>query len=210
MKVLLVNGSPKKNGTTHAALVEVARTLKEEGIETEEFHIGAKPISGCIDCRACAQTGRCVISDCVNDCLALAQNSDGFIFGTPVHFAGPSGGLVCFMDRLFFPSIYNNKAPFYLKPAASVIVARRAGCTATYDQLNKYFGLIEMPIIPAAYWNMAYGMTPEDVAKDAEGMQIMRTVARNMAWFLKCTEAGAKAGLPLPKREEQILTNFIR
>lgn len=210
MKVALINGSPKRNGTTHAALAEVGRVLARQEIDVEEFHIGSKPISGCIDCRACASTGRCAIPDIVNEFHEASHTIDGFIFGTPVHFAAPAGGLICFMDRLFFSSRFDTASPFYLKPAASVIVARRAGCSATFDQMNKYFGLLEMPIIPSAYWNMAFGMSPEEIEQDAEGMQIMRNIARNMVWFLRCKAAGRQAGVELPRKEELVLTNFVR
>ena len=210
MKVLLVNGSPHEKGCTYTALTEVARTLNEEGIETEIFQVGTKPIAGCIGCRKCKETGRCVFSDRVNDFLDIAKDADGYIFGSPVHYAAAGGSISCFMARVFFADSQGGNQSFYLKPAASVVSARRAGTTATFDQLNKFFTLMQMPVISSRYWNMVHGSKPEDVKKDLEGLQIMRVLARNMAWFLKCKEAGVKAGVPFPKKEAKIATNFIR
>lgn len=210
MKVLLVNGSPHEKGCTFTALEEVAKTLNEEGIETEIFQIGTKPISGCIACKTCGKTGHCVFSDRVNEFLAIAENVNGFVFGSPVHYASAGGAITSFLDRAFYSDLQSGKQTFYLKPAAAVVSARRAGTTATFDQLNKYFTLSEMPVISSRYWNMVHGHTPEDVKKDLEGLQIMRILGRNMAWFLKCKEAGIKAGVPFPVREERIATNFIR
>lgn len=210
MKVLLVNGSPHDKGCTYTALTEVAKTLNAEGIETEIFQIGVKPISGCIACKSCAKTGRCVFNDCVNDFLDIAGDADGFIFGSPVHYAAAGGSITSFLDRTFYADLCSGKQSFYLKPAAAVVSARRAGTTATFDQLNKYFTLSEMPVISSRYWNMVHGSTAEDVKKDLEGLQIMRILGRNMAWFLKCKDAGVKAGIPFPGREENIFTNFIR
>lgn len=210
MKVLLVNGSPHEKGCTYTALEEVAATLNVEGIETEIFHIGKKPISGCIACHKCMELGRCVFNDSVNDFLELAQTADGFVFGSPVHYASAGGAITSFMDRLFYANMCSGKQAFYLKPAAAIVSARRAGTTAAFDQLNKYFTISEMPVISSNYWNMVHGSTPDDVKKDLEGLQIMRTLGRNMAWFLKCKEAGIKAGVALPEREKRVFTNFIR
>ena len=210
MKVLLVNGSPHANGCTFTALEEVSKTLIAEGIETEIFQIGIKPIAGCIACSGCSKTGRCVFNDCVNDFLDLAKDADGFVFGSPVHYASASGAITSFMDRLFFTESCSGGNSFYLKPAAAVVSARRAGTTATFDQLNKYFTISQMSIISSRYWNMVHGAKAEDVKKDLEGLQTMRTLARNMAWFLKCKEAGRLAGVELPLQEEKIATNFIR
>jgi len=210
MKVLLVNGSPHVHGCTYTALEEVSKTLQAEGIETEIFHIGMKPLSGCIACRKCAELGHCVFHDSVNEFLELAKNADGFIFGTPVHFASAGGAVTSFMDRVFYSDLCSRNQSFYLKPAASVISARRGGTTATFDQLNKYYTIMEMPIISSQYWNMVHGNSPDEVKKDLEGLQIMRTLGRNMAWFLKCKEAGIHAGVPFPEREKKIGTNFIR
>lgn len=210
MNVLLINGSPHANGCTFTALEEVAKTLNAEGIETQIFQIGTKPLAGCIACQTCAKIGRCTFSDCVNDFLDLAKDADGFIFGSPVHYAAASGAITSFMDRVFYSDALAGRKTFYLKPAAAVVSARRAGTTATFDQLNKYFTIAEMPIISSSYWNMVHGAGPEDVQKDLEGLRTMRVLARNMAWFLKCKQAGAKAGVQFPVKEENIHTNFIR
>lgn len=210
MKVLLVNGSPNENGCTFTALEEVATTLNSEGIETEIFHIGKKPISGCIACRKCRELKHCVFKDKVNDFLELAIEADGFVFGSPVHYASASGAITSFMDRLFFSNMLSGKKAFYLKPAAAIVSARRGGTTAAFEQLNKYFTISEMPVISSQYWNMVHGTTPDEVKKDLEGMQTMRTLGRNMAWFLKCKEAGIKAGVKFPSKEQRVSTNFIR
>ena len=210
MKVLLVNGSPHEKGCTYTALMEVAGVLENEGIGAEVFWIGNKPLSGCIDCRTCLERKKCIFDDKVNEVLAVAQNMDGFIFGSPVHYAAASGAMTSFMDRLFFADLLSGRQSFALKPAAAVVSARRAGTTATFDQLNKYFTISQMPIISSRYWNMVHGATPEDVQKDLEGLQTMRVLARNMAWILKCKDAGLKAGVPVPVQEENIYTNFIR
>lgn len=211
MKVLLVNGSPHEKGCTYTALTEVCKTLNEEGIDTEIFWIGIKPISGCIACKKCAGLGKCVFNDTVNEFVEKAKEADGFIFGTPVHYAAASGAITSFMDRAFYSAGCSKQSDiFRYKPASAVVSARRAGTTATYDQINKYFGITEMPIISSRYWNMVHGAKPEDVLKDEEGMQAMRILGRNMAYYLKCIEAGKKAGIELPKREKTILTNFIQ
>ena len=206
MKVLLVNGSPHKNGSTNRALEEVAATLNKNGIETEIFWIGNRVLSGCIACKTCVKTGKCVFDDSVNKCREKALEADGFIFGTPVHYAAASGSMTAFMDRLFYSEFCGNQnKAFYLKPAAAVVVARRAGTTSTYDQLNKYFGLHEMPIISSRYWNLVYGASAEQVEKDTEGMYTMRVLGENMAYFLRCKEAADKLGVKLPEREQPIL-----
>lgn len=211
MKVLLVNGSPHEKGCTYTALTEVCKTLNEEGINTEIFWIGIKPISGCIACKKCAELGKCVFNDTVNEFVEKAKEADGFIFGTPVHYAAASGAITSFMDRVFYSAGCSKQSDiFRYKPASTVVSARRAGTTATYDQINKYFGITEMPIISSRYWNMVHGSKPEDVLKDEEGMQAMRILGRNMAYYLKCIEAGKKAGIGLPKREKTIFTNFIK
>ena len=210
MKVLLVNGSPHKEGCTYTALMEAASTLNESGIGTEMFWIGNKPIAGCIACKGCVKKHACVIEDRVNEFLAIAPDFDGYIFGTPVHWAGATGAITSFLGRAFYADMNGGRNSFYLKPAGLAISARRAGTTATWDQLNKYFGLLQMPIITTRYWNMVHGTNPDEVRKDLEGMQAMRILGRNMAWFLKCKEAGEKAGVPMPEREETTFTNFIR
>jgi multimeric flavodoxin WrbA len=210
MKVILVNGSPHEKGCTFTALSEVAKTLNEEGIDTEIFWIGLRPLSGCIACGKCSDDKKCVFPDCVNDFVELAKTADGFVFGSPVHYSSASGAMTSFMDRAFYSGMCSGEHAFYLKPAACVVSARRAGTTATFDQLNKYFTISEMPVVSSRYWNMVHGQTPEQVQQDLEGMQIMRILGRNMAWFLKCAEAGKNAGVQLPKREETVFTNFIR
>jgi multimeric flavodoxin WrbA len=210
MKVLLVNGSPHEKGCTYTALEEVAAALNAEGIETGIFQIGTKALSGCTACLKCRELGHCVFKDRVNDFLDIAKDADGFIFGSPVHYASAGGAIISFMDRVFYSDMGSGKRSFYLKPAAAVVSARRAGTTATFDQLNKYFTISEMPVISSRYWNMVHGTTPEEVKKDLEGMQIMRILGKNMAWFLRCKEAGINAGVRFPEREERIATNFIR
>ena len=211
MKVLLVNGGPHKNGCVNTALEEVANELNKSEIETEIFWIGVKPISGCIACGNCAKTGKCVFDDVVNEFVEKAKDADGFIFGTPVHYGAASGAITSFMDRVFYSAASSGKSDrFMFKPAACVISARRGGTTATYDQLNKYFGITQMPIISSRYWNMVHGNTPEQVKQDKEGMQIMRILGRNMAYYLKCIEAGKEKGINPPEQETTTLTNFIR
>ena len=211
MKVLLVNGSPHKEGCTYTALTEVEKSLNKEGIETDIFWIGNKPISGCIACKACVKLKKCVFNnDKVNEFIEIAKDYDGFIFGTPVHWAAASGAIISFLDRVFYADSCGGRKSFYLKPAATVISARRAGTTATFDQINKYFGILQMPIITSQYWNMVHGAKPEEVKQDLEGMQIMRTLGRNMVFFLKCKEAGIKAGVKLLEIEPTVFTNFIR
>lgn len=212
MKVLLVNGSPHKAGCTYTALEEIAKTLQEESIESEIFWIGNRPIAGCIACYSCGESGACAVkNDKVAEFLALAEQADGFIFGSPVYYASANGSMTAFMDRAFFSDLLGNaNQRFQLKPAAAVASARRGGTTATLDQLNKYFTIQEMPVISSTYWNMVHGHTPEEVKQDLEGLRTMRVLARNMAYFLKCKAAAIQAGVPLPKQEEQITTNFIR
>lgn len=211
MKVLLINGSPHREGCTYTALGEVAKTLREEGIETEILWIGNKPIGGCIACKSCVKTGQCVFDDIVNKVRKKAYEADGFLFGTPVHYAAASGNMTAFMDRLFYSEFCGNaNKAFYMKPAACVLSARRAGTTAAFDQMNKYFTIQEMPIVSSRYWNMVHGAGPEEVLEDAEGLYTMRVLAKNMAYMLKCLEAGKKAGVQPPEKETPIFTNFIR
>ena len=206
MKVLLVNGSPHAKGCTYTALCEVAAALEKQGIETELFQIGTKPVSGCLGCGACIKTGKCVVDDVVNEFVEKAKAADGFVFGSPVHFANASGAITSFMDRAF----YGKGAVYADKPAAAIMSCRRVGATATLDQLNKYFTISNMPIVSSQYWNMVHGNTPDEVRQDAEGMQTMRTLGINMAWLLKCIEAGKAAGIAMPEREAKVATNFIR
>lgn len=206
MKVILVNGSPHKQGCTYTALAEVKRTLEKNGIETEEFWIGNKPVAGCIGCGNCMETGKCFVQDGVNEFLEKVPSADGFIFGTPVHFASGSGMITSFMDRIF----YGRRNLFKNKLAACVVSCRRGGATSTFDQINKYFAMNNMPIVTSQYWNMVHGSKPEDVLKDEEGLQTMRTLGNNMAWLLKCIEAGKNIGIKEPENEKIIQTNFIR
>lgn len=211
MKVLLINGSPNEHGCTDAALREAAKTLTEAGIGTDFFWIGKKPISGCIACQQCGRLGECVFGDKVNELVSLAAGYDGFLFGSPVYFSGMNGSMMSFMDRAFYSASRRKEGdPFRFKPAAAVVSARRAGTTSALDQMNKYFLYDQMPVVPSRYWNMVHGNTPDEVRKDAEGLQIMRTLGRNMAWMLRLREAGDRAGIPLPEQEPRIGTNFIR
>jgi len=207
MKVLMFNGSPHEKGCTYTALSEVAKTLHEGGVETELIWLGTKPIQGCMACRSCAATNKCVFDDIVNEAALRCAGADGFIFGTPVHYAAASGMLTTFMDRLFYTS---GKKVMAFKPAAGVVSCRRSGSTATFDQINKYFSICQMPIASSQYWNAVHGHSPEEVMQDLEGMQTMRTLGRNMAWLLQCIEAGKAAGVPLPHQEARANTNFIR
>ena len=210
MKVLLVNGSPNKKGCTFTALSEIAATLKEEGIESEIYQVGWG-VMPCRACGACAKLGKCVINDAVNEFVDLLAGCDGLIIGSPVHYASASGGITAFMDRAFYSGFMGGRGDvFRLKPAAAVASARRSGTTATLDQLQKYFTISEMPIISGRYWNMVHGHTPEEVKQDLEGMQNMRFVARNMAYYLKCKQAGAEKGILPPQPEPITFTNFIR
>lgn len=210
MKVLLTNGSPHKEGCTYTALSEVAAALNKQGIDTDIFWIGNKALSGCIACKKCVEKNQCVFDDKVNEFLDMAEDYDGFVFGTPVHWGGASGSITSFMDRVFYADLCGGGNRFLLKPAAVVTSARRAGTTATWDQLNKYFGLMQMPIITSRYWNMVHGATPEQVKQDIEGLQVMRVLGNNMAYFLRCKEAAKKMGIEIPEQEPMVFTNFIR
>ena len=206
MKVVLVNGSPNEKGCTYTALKEMADEFGRQGVETEIVHIGKAAIHGCIGCGYCRKAGRCVFDDAVNALAEKLVEADGLVFGSPVFYAGISGQLKCFMDRLF----YAGGAGFAHKPGAAVATCRRAGSTATLDQLNKYFTISQMPLVSSQYWNMVHGNTPEEVRQDLEELQIMRTLGRNMAWLLRCIEAGKAAGVNPPAPEAPLRTNFIR
>lgn len=208
MKVMLVNGSPHKEGCTFTALSEVASVLNQNGVETEIFWIGNRPLSGCVACGACGRTGRCFMNDTVNEFLDKAKDFDGFVFGSPVHFAAMTGAMTSFMDRAFFCARTHQE--FGGKPAAAVTSCRRSGSTTTLDQLNKYFIHGGMPVVPSQYWPMVYGNTPEQVRQDAEGLQIMRTLGQNLTWLLCCIEAGRQMKIAYPEREARVSTNFIR
>lgn len=208
MKVLLINGSPKKQGCTYTALKEVADELERNGVEAEIFHVGAGAIRGCMGCGMCAKNAnhQCVYNDdTVNEAILKAKDADGFIFGTPVHYAAASGAITSFLDRMFYAGY-----PMAHKPGAAVASCRRGGASATLDQLNKYFTIAQMPVVSSNYWNMVHGNTPEEVRQDEEGMQTMRILGRNMAWLLKCIEAGKSSGVEKPQPEPKVKTNFIR
>lgn len=208
MKVLLINGSPKAKGCTYTALCEVAGALEKENIETEIFHVGNKPIRGCMACGGCYgdNSGKCVYADdAVNIALEKAKTADGFVFGSPVHYASASGQITSFLDRFFYAG-----NGFQYKPGAAIVSCRRGGSTAAFEQLNKYFTISSMPVVSSQYWNMVHGNTPEEVRQDLEGMQTMRTLGKNMAWLLKCIQAGKEAGVKLPEGEPRVATNFIR
>ena len=201
MKVLLVNGSPHEKGCTYTALCEIAVTLEKLGIESEIFHIGTKPVRGCIACGGCSKLGRCAFNDdCANELLSRMQAADGIVIGSPVYYAGPNGALCALLDRAF----YADSGLLKFKPAAAVVSARRSGTTATFDRLNKYFTINRMPVVSSQYWNGVHGFTPDDVKKDEEGLQTMRTLAYNMAWLLKNLDKSE-----LPTIEPRKSTHFI-
>lgn len=205
MKVLLINGSSRKNGCTNVALQEVARSLNEENIETEIVFIGNQPLPDCIACRKCRETGRCVFDDIVNEIVEKAKDCDGFVFGSPVYYAHPSARLLTVMDRAF----YSGGRHFAFKPAAAVLSARRAGTTASFDVINKYFTINSMPVVSSTYWNHVYGREPSDVQQDKEGLMTMYNIGKNMAWLLRCIALGRENGLDRPVNEK-VLTDFSR
>ncbi|MEE0742223.1 MAG: flavodoxin family protein [Emergencia sp.] len=204
MKVLLINGSPHEKGCTYTALSRVAQTLNQRDIDTEILHIGSGSIPGCTACSGCSRTKRCVFDDAVNQAIEKAEGADGLVFGTPVYFSSPAGSMVSFMDRMF------NAGSFYHKPAAVVASARRGGCTSALDVLLKYPTYQQMPLVSGDYWPIVYGNTPEEVLRDEEGIFTMETVGRNMAWLLRCIEAGRNAGAQPETVKKEIWTNFIR
>lgn len=209
MKVVLINGSPHEKGCTYTALKEVADTLQNEGVDAEIVHIGKDPIAGCTACGYCSRTGenRCVINDRVNQILEKLETADGLVVGSPVYYASPNGSLISLLDRLFLAGAQSIMA---LKPGAAVTSARRAGTTSTLEVIQKYFTISQMPVVSSNYWPMVHGSSPQEVAQDKEGLQIMRILGRNMAWMLSCIQAGEKAGVKKPQAEEKIKTSFIR
>ena len=207
VKVLLINGSPNENGCTNRALTEVAAALREEGIETQIFQIGSGSVHGCNGCDACVKLGRCVHNDDpANAMLALMQEADGIVIGSPVYYSGVNGALCALLDRVF----YSGGNTLYGKPAAAVISARRSGTTAAFQRLNQYFAIKQMPVVTSQYWNNVHGYSPADVEQDLEGLQTMRRLGKNMAWMLKLIENGKESGLPFPEGEPVIYTDFIR
>lgn len=206
MNVLLINGSPHKNGCTYTALTEIAGVLQEAGIETTIFHIGAAPVGGCVGCGGCAKAGKCVFGGPVADVLPLVEKADGIVFGAPVHYATAAGSMLGFMHRLAMSS----GAYLRHKPAAVITSARRAGTTTALEAMEKVPQFFEMPLISSTYWPMVHGSNAEQVTLDEEGCQIMRNLGRNMAWMLRCIEAGKTAGIQPPQAETGKKTSFIR
>ena len=206
MKVLLINGSPNARGCTYTALSEIVKTLDKHAIDSEIYHIGTKPIAGCIACGKCKSGAPCIFDDGLNEIAARLDEFDALIVGAPIYYAGPSGQSTAFLDRLF----YSAAGKLTGKPGAAIVSCRRGGASAGFDRLLKYFSINSMPIVTSQYWNQVHGNTPEEVIRDEEGMQTMRTLGENMAWLLKCIEAGKKAGVAEPAKEPRLRTNFSR
>lgn len=206
MKVLLLNGSPHAQGCTYTALNEVGAALKKHGIDSELVHVGTRPVAECIACGKCKGTAPCIFDDGVNAVAARLDEFDALVVGAPVYYAGPSAQVCAFLDRLF----YSAGGKLTGKPAAAVVSCRRGGASAAFDRLNKYFSINSMPIVTSQYWNQVHGNTPAEVLQDEEGLQTMRTLGENMAWLLRCIEAGRAAGVPAPVYEPRRATNFIR
>lgn len=205
MKVLLINGSPNAKGCTYTTLSEVAGALNKEGIDTEIVHVGHKDIRGCIGCRTCKKTGKCVFDDIVGEVQVKFAEADGIVIGSPVYYSSPNGTLISFLDRMFYSSLADKR----MKVGAAVVSCRRGGNTATFDVLNKYFTINQMPIVSSQYWNMVHGNNPEEVKQDIEGLQTMRTLGKNMAFLIKAIRL-AKEEYGLPEKEDITFTNFIR
>lgn len=212
MKVLMLNGSFNPDGSTSAGLEIMAKTFAEEGVETEIVTVGGKPIADCIACGKCAELKRCVFAnDAVNDFAEKAKTSDGFVFGSPVYYAHPSGRIQSFLDRLFFSTMNADRyASLRHKPCASIVVARRAGTSASFDVLNKYATISQMIVVGSTYWNEFHALTKEDVPGDPEGIQTLQNLARNMVYVMKCLKAGRDAGIMPPATKEEVFTNFVR
>lgn len=205
MKVLLINGSPNKEGCTYTALHEMEMTLQANGVETELLYLGKKPIAGCIACGNCMKTGHCFREDLVKDIQARLEEFDGIVIGSPVYYSAPTGQLVSFLNRLF----YATERRMAGKVGAAVVSCRRGGASATFEQLNQYFTICNMPVVSSQYWNSVHGFTPADVRKDKEGLQTMRVLGQNMAWLLKCIESGKRSGIEKPEYETRVRTHFI-
>lgn len=205
MKVLLINGSPKANGNTATALAEMAKVFAEEGIETVTMQVGSQAVRGCIGCGKCGKLGKCVFDDIVNEAAAMLAQCDGMVVGSPVYYASANGTVTAFLDRLF----YSNHTDLRMKVGASIVAARRGGLSAAMDQLNKYFSISGMPIASSQYWNDVHGGAPGEALADTEGMQTMRTLARNMSFLMKSIALG-KDAFGLPQKEKHVWTNFIR
>ncbi len=203
MKVLLINGSPRKGGCTFTALSEIASELAKEGIESEIYQLGTSPVQGCVACGGCKKGAGCRMNDDVNRLAQIMAECDGMVIGSPVYYAAPNGALCALMDRFF----YSHGGEFAGKAGAAIVSCRRGGASAAFDRLNKYFSICNMPIVTSQYWNQVHGSTPDDVRKDEEGMQTMRTLARNMAHYLKMRQASEVGE---PEYEKKVRTNFIR
>ncbi len=206
MKVLLINGGPHKSGATNRALTEIKNTLKSEGFDADILWLGNDPVACCIGCGVCKKSGKCFRDDAVNQVAGMLDDYDGFVFGSPVHYAAASGALSSFMDRLFMSA----GGKMYMKPAAAVVSCRRGGASAAFDEINKYFTISCMPVVSSQYWNQVHGGNADEVEKDEEGLQTMRTLARNMAFMLKAIDCAKKQGIKVPEKEAQIRTNYIR
>ncbi len=205
MKVLLINGSPKQNGNTALALEEMKKIFEQENIETEFIHVGNKDIRGCISCGTCSQRGKCVFDDAVNEYASKLEECDGVVVGSPVYYASANSTLTAFLDRLFYSTGFDKT----MKVGASVAVARRGGCSATFDQLNKYFTISGMPVASSQYWNSVHGNAPGEAEQDEEGLQTMRALAKNMSFLMKSIALG-KEKYGLPEKEERVWTHYIR
>ena len=205
MKVLLINGSPKQNGNTALALEEMKKIFEQENIETEFIHVGNKDIRGCISCGTCSQRGKCVFDDAVNEYASKLEECDGVVLGSPVYYASANATLTAFLDRLFYSTHFDKT----MKVGASVVVARRGGCSATFDQLNKYFTISGMPVASSQYWNSVHGNAPGEAVQDEEGLQTMRALAKNMSFLMKSIALG-KEKYGLPEKEERVWTHYIR
>ena len=205
MNVLIINGSPRPNGNTTAAINEMKKIFDSQGIQTTEMRIGNKSIRGCIACNSCAEKGKCVFDDEVNKAAELFEKADGLVVASPVYYASANGTLISFMDRLFYSTSFDKT----MKVGAAVVAARRSGLTSTFDEINKYFTICGMPVASSQYWNSIHGCEAGEAQQDGEGLQTMRTLARNMAFLIKSIDLGKKQ-FGLPEKEEWIGTNFIR
>lgn len=205
-KILLINGSPNEKGCTFTALNELAMTVGKHNVETELVHIGNKPVAGCIACGKCAETGKCIFNDKVNEIIERLDGYDGIVVGSPVYYGGPNGQLLSFLDRLFYTSSRRMAGMM----GASIVSCRRGGATASFDRLNKYFTISNMVVVGSQYWNQVHGNSPEEVRRDEEGLQTIRTLGQNMAWLLQSIEAGRKSGVAFPRYEMRLRTSFIR
>lgn len=205
MKVLMINGSPRANGNTNVALREMEKVFVDEGIEVEILHVGNQAIRGCIACGSCGKTGKCVFDDMVNEAASKFEECDGLVVGSPVYYASANATLVAFLTRLFYSTHFSKT----MKVGACVAAARRGGLTATFDELNKFFAIAGMPVASGQYWNGIHGRTPGEAVQDEEGLQMMRTLAKNMAFLMKSIALGKEA-YGIPEREPGVMTNFVR